>query len=76
MGKYNIEIDREMCVGDGLCCEEAPGTFKIDDEDKVIVADPNGDEPRYILSAARNCPLDAITLLDVDSGTKVWPEED
>ncbi|MFH0983004.1 MAG: ferredoxin [Planctomycetota bacterium] len=73
MTGYKIEIDRDTCVGDGLCCEEAPGTFQKDDEIKSVVIDPQGDPPDDILSAAQNCRLGAITLYDADTGEKLWP---
>ena len=74
MAKYKIDIDREECIGDRLCSEEAPGTFDVDDEGKGIVTDPQGDPPEDILAAAKCCPLDAITLHDMKTGEQVWPE--
>jgi ferredoxin len=73
--KYRIEIDRGLCIGDELCCSEAPATFEMDDENKAVVTDPDGDPPEAILSAAQNCPVDAIVLHDAESGVKVWPKE-
>lgn len=73
MPKYKIEIDRDECLGDGLCCDDAPCTFEMDD-DVAVVKDPAGDTPEEILEAARNCPVDAITLIDADTGEQVWPE--
>jgi ferredoxin len=75
MGKYAITVDRDACVGDRNCSEEAPETFEIDKEGKVFIKDPAGDPPKYVLSAARNCPLEVITLHDADTGEKVWPED-
>ncbi len=40
MPKYKIVIDRDECIGDGLCCGEAPATFAMDDEDKAVVTIP------------------------------------
>ena len=31
--KLKIAIDRDECIGDGLCVNEAPETFELDDED-------------------------------------------
>jgi ferredoxin len=73
MAKYRIRIDRETCVGDKACCEEAPGTFEMDDEGKAVVTNPEGDLPKYVLSAARNCRLEAITLHNAETGMQVWP---
>jgi len=75
MAKYRIEIDRDECIGDGLCADEAPGTFEMDDEDIAVVIDPEGDDPDTILEAAKSCPSDAIILYDAETGEKVWPED-
>ena len=75
MAKYRIEIDRDACVSDGLCVEEAPGTFEMDDEDIAVVINAEGDDPEAILEAAMSCPSDAIILYDADTGEKVWPED-
>ena len=75
MAKYKIEIDREACVGDGLCCEEAPATFELDDEDLAVVIDVEGDEPSKILAAAKGCAVDCITLVDEESKEQIWPED-
>jgi ferredoxin len=74
MAKYRIEIDREACVGDKACREEAPDTFGYDEEGKAIVIDPEGDDPKRVLRAARNCRLEGISVYDTETGEKVWPE--
>jgi len=73
--KYKILIDREVCIGDGACSNDAPETFEIDDESKAIVLDPPGDEEEAILDAAQHCPVDCITLVERASGRKVYPED-
>jgi len=75
VAKYRIEIDREACIGDGLCVDEAPGTFEMDDEEIAVVIDPEGDDPETILAAAESCPSEAIILYDAETGAKVWPED-
>ena len=37
-----IVVDRELCMGSGMCIVYAPGTFAHDDETKAIVVDPDG----------------------------------
>lgn len=74
MAKYKIEVDRDLCVGDGACVNEAPQTFEMDDESIAIVRDPAGNSPDEILAAAQSCPVDAIILTDAETGEKVWPE--
>ena len=71
MAKYRIEIDREACVGDKACGEEAPDTFAIDEEGKAVVTDPEGDDPKRVLRAARNCRLEGISLYDAETGERI-----
>ena len=75
MVRYKIEIDVEACDGDRLCGELAPNTFEMDDEGCARVVDPNGDPWEDILDAAKNCPLQGITLYDAETGARVWPQE-
>lgn len=75
MAKYKIEIDRDSCVGDGACVNEAPETLELDDEDIAVVKNPEGNSPEEILASAQCCPVDAIILYDADTGEKVWPED-
>ncbi len=73
MARYRIEIQRDICLGDKQCWDKAPETFEIDEEDKSRVIDANGNWSEYILAAAKNCPADAITLYDADTGEQLWP---
>ena len=75
MIEYTIEVDREACVGDRMCCEEAPGTFEVDAEGKVVVTNPRGDQPENVLSAAQRCRMKGITLYDADTGARIWPRD-
>ena len=66
--QLKICIDREQCIGDGICVNEAPKTFELDDEQKAFVIDGPGDELEDILEAARCCPLDIISVEDAVTG--------
>ena len=61
--RYTIEIDRDTCMGSGVCTIYAPGTFEIDDEVKSTVCDPAGDPLDRIRAAADGCPTRAITVV-------------
>jgi len=74
MAKYKIEIDRELCIGDGACCGEAPNTFEMDSDNIAKVTNPDGHTPEEILQAAQVCPVDAIKLFDAATGEQVWPK--
>lgn len=73
--KLKITVDRDTCIGDGLCCDDAPETFEMDDEQKAIVKNPVGDDRETILEAAGNCPVDAIRVEDTETGDVLYPEE-
>jgi ferredoxin len=70
-----ICVDRDTCIGDGLCCDDAPETFELDDEQKAVVKNPPGDTKDAIIEAASNCPVDAIKVEDKKTGKQLWPEQ-
>ncbi len=72
--KLKITVDRETCIGDGLCCNDAPETFEMDDDQLAVVKDPVGDDLETVLEAANNCPVECITVVDNDTGKQLHPE--
>jgi ferredoxin len=68
-----IVVDRELCYGFGDCVDSAPGVFQLDDEDKSVVVDPNAQPRDDILMAAQDCPVDAITITDAETGEQLYP---
>jgi ferredoxin len=68
-----IEIDRELCYGFGDCVSTAPNVFELDDEEKAVVADPNGASREDLADAAANCPVMAITIRESSTGEQVFP---
>jgi ferredoxin len=69
-----ITIDEDECVGDGVCCEEAPNTFEMNDDAKAVVKGGAHDDEETVIEAARNCPTDAIQVEDADTGEVIVPE--
>ncbi|WP_410652917.1 ferredoxin [Amycolatopsis sp. cmx-4-54] len=54
-----LEVDRERCVGAGMCVLTAPEVFAQDDEDgRVRLLDR---DPAEIGDAVQLCPAGAIT---------------
>jgi ferredoxin len=72
--KLEIKVDREACIGDGACCNDAPETFEMDDDDIATVKKPWGDARETILEAAQNCPTDAIKVVDTSTGETLYPQ--
>ncbi len=73
MPSYRIVVDRERCVGDGLCRERADSTFDIDKELRCAVRDAQGNTPEDILFAAWGCANGCIFLYNEETGERVWP---
>jgi len=57
-----ISVDRELCMGSGLCIVYAPNTFAHDDEAKAYVVDPHGDPIDALRTAVEACPTGALRL--------------
>jgi ferredoxin len=60
--RYSIEIDREICMGSGVCEVYAPRTFEVGDDVKSHVVDAAGNPLEQIRAAAAGCPTGAITV--------------
>ncbi|HEU5307895.1 MAG TPA: ferredoxin [Acidimicrobiia bacterium] len=59
-----IVVDRELCMGSGMCIVYAPNTFAHDDETKAVVIDPAGDPIDAIRNAVQACPTSAIKIVN------------
>ena len=66
--KPTIAIDRELCMGSGMCIVYAANTFAHDEETKAIVIDPTGDSIEAIRIAVEACPTGALRLITEDEG--------
>ncbi|MEW2304511.1 ferredoxin [Streptomyces sp. NPDC006655] len=63
-----IDIDRDVCIGAGQCALTAPNVFTQDDDGfsalQPGMADGGGDP--LVKEAARACPVQAITLEELE----------
>ncbi|MBU3060976.1 ferredoxin [Nocardia sp. NEAU-G5] len=59
-----LRVDRERCIGAGMCALTAPTAFDQDDADgRVLLLDTAAD-PEGIREAARLCPSGALTIVN------------
>jgi ferredoxin len=58
--RIHVEVDRDVCIGSADCVDTAPDVFRLDEEDKAVVIDPDGAPFDEVLEAAQNCPVTAI----------------
>jgi len=63
-----IVVDREVCVGAGLCVLTSPDTFDQSEEDGRVVflgADAtNAEQEARVRQVARLCPSGAISVVE------------
>ncbi len=67
-----VTVNKAKCISSGDCVETAPKVFAFDDNGKSEVINPTGADDRVIVSAARSCPVKAITVVD-ESGQQLFP---
>jgi ferredoxin len=64
--EWKVVVDRELCMGTGMCIVYAPKTFSHDAEAKAVVQEPPWDEPADIRGAEDACPMSALSLQSRD----------
>ncbi|CUR56756.1 putative ferredoxin [metagenome] len=72
ISKGSIRLERDLCIGAGMCESVGARAFHVDDEGLVAFSDDlaNADGPldndlgRAVVEAAAVCPAQAILLAD------------
>lgn len=61
-----IEADLDLCQGHAMCELEAPDVFSVPKRGKVQILDPRPPDSLRadVLSAVRECPTQAIRLIE------------
>jgi ferredoxin len=60
-----IHVDFDLCQGHGVCQEEAPAVFAVDERAGrvvVLVPEPSESERAAVQKAVRYCPTKALRL--------------
>jgi ferredoxin len=73
MAKLSITVNKTRCIGSGDCVETAPTVFQLGADGKSEVVNATGAGDSIIISAARSCPVKAITVVDEDAGVQLVP---
>lgn len=66
---YIPVIDESSCIAQGDCVELLPEVFEVDDCARVVGTGPDD----AILTAARECPVEAISITDSETGERLYP---
>ncbi|ONH25668.1 ferredoxin [Pseudofrankia asymbiotica] len=65
---WSVAVDRDQCIGSGICVVYAPDFFTHDDEAKATVIGETGDaDLSAVRTAVEACPTGALALLVADT---------
>lgn len=56
---WTVTVDRDRCLGSGVCVLYAPDTFTHDDDAKAVVV-AHGDPLDAVRTAVEGCPTQAL----------------
>lgn len=71
VGRLEVHIDRDLCVGFGDCVTESPEAFELDEDAVAVFKRPEAVTRERLLAACAACPVDAITVRDEDGNLLV-----
>lgn len=72
--QWRIELDRDTCMGSGVCLGTAPNHFVFVDGRATPTTELVDQDPA-VVDAAESCPMEAILIRAVDSGAVIAPEQ-
>ncbi|MFI9026239.1 ferredoxin [Streptomyces sp. NPDC053560] len=74
--RWQVEVDRGVCIGSGLCVSTAPDGFRLDSARQSHPVKDEVDAREAVLAAAEGCPVEAIVITEAGSGEAVFPPEE
>jgi ferredoxin len=59
-------VDRDLCIGCGLCSDTCPEVFRLDDDGipRVVTESPGHEQYDCIREAEEICPVTAISIVE------------
>ncbi|MEO6082137.1 MAG: ferredoxin [Umezawaea sp.] len=72
MSKWQVQVDREVCIGTGMCASSAVAYFRLENGKSKAVQD-HVEPDELVVDAAESCPMEAILVRDGD-GVVIAPE--
>lgn len=70
-GRWSVRVDRNLCIGSGMCVGTAPGEFAFDERQRSRPLNESIDPDAAVRDAAVSCPVEAISLTDAGTGDPV-----
>ncbi|WP_129266830.1 ferredoxin [Streptomyces sp. M3] len=70
---WTTEVDRDLCMGSGMCAGMASDLYALDDEDRARPVRERIAPDERALDAADSCPAAAILVRDGDRAIEPRP---
>ena len=67
---WKLSVDR-ACIGSGSCVGVAPRHFQLDADQRSHPIAVQVEPDDAVLDAAASCPIEAITVTDLETGAEV-----
>jgi ferredoxin len=65
MSEWQVQVDREACIGTGMCASSAAAYFRLENGKSTAVRD-YVEPDELVVDAAESCPMEAILVRDGD----------
>ncbi|MGW0702365.1 ferredoxin [Streptomyces sp. NPDC002867] len=74
--RWQVDVDREVCIGSAMCVAALPEGFRLDSARQSHPVEHETPASEELMGAAENCPVEAISLRLAGTGEAVFPPED
>jgi len=71
---WRLRVDKDRCIGSGSCQGLAPQRFGMDAGNRAYPLLPAVEPDELVLDAAASCPVEAILIVDLETGERVDPD--
>ena len=62
-GTWQVEVDRDRCMGTGACAFALPGLFIVGDDGKARVIGTADEDDKAVADVVGECPTAALRLV-------------
>jgi ferredoxin len=62
-GTWQVEVDRDRCMGTGACAFALPGLFTVGDDGKARVIRTADEDDKAVADVVGECPTAALRLV-------------
>jgi ferredoxin len=69
--RWHVAVDKGTCIGSAICVGTAPGRFELDAQQRSGPVAAQIAPNEAVRDAAASCPVEAISLVDADTGEPV-----